>query len=88
MSSLAAWLVRVVADIEVTPGSDTLHVWSTVASPMLAAAEYLIPAAVALSSLHRVMQHQETGSGLLVDMLVKGGGAVLVIQLVRSFLHV
>ena len=86
--SIVAWLARIVADVEVTPGSDTLHVWSTVASPMLAAAEYLIPAGVALSSLHRVMQHQETGSGLLVDMLVKGGGAVLVIQLVRSFLHV
>lgn len=81
-------IAHLVADVQVDPSRDTLHVWDTVASPLLTAGEYLIPAGVALSSLHKVMQHQESSSGFLVDMLVKGGGAVLVIQLVRSFLHV
>ncbi|HEY7926231.1 MAG TPA: hypothetical protein VIG86_02285 [Candidatus Dormibacteraeota bacterium] len=81
-------LAHLVADIQVDPSKDTLHVWDTIASPLLTAGEYLIPAGVALSSLHKVMQHQESSSGFLVDMLVKGGGAVLVIQLVKSLLHV
>jgi hypothetical protein len=88
MIQLAAVLAHLFADVPVDPSRDTLHVWETVASPLLTAGEYLIPAGVALSSLHKVMQHQESGSGFLVDMLVKGGGAVLVIQLVKSFLHV
>jgi hypothetical protein len=88
MLLLASLLAHVVTDVQVDPSRDTLHVWDTVASPLLTAGEYLIPAGVALSSLHKVMQHQESSSGFLVDMLVKGGGAVLVIQLVRSFLHV
>lgn len=81
-------LVHVLGDVQIDPSHDTLHVWNTVAGPLLTAGEYLIPAGVAFSGVHKVMQHQESGSGFLVDMLVKGGGAVLVIQLVRSFLHV
>lgn len=88
MSTYAALFCRLLADLQVDPSRDTLHVWDTIASPLLTAGEYLIPAGVALSSLHRVMQHQESSAGFLVDMLVKGGGAVLVIQLVKSFLHV
>ena len=88
MLLLLTLLCHVIADVQVDPSRDTLHVWDTVAAPLLTAGEYMIPAGVAFSSLHRVMQHQESGSGFLVDMLVKGGGAVLVIQLVRSFLHV
>ena len=85
---LTTLLTHAIAGVQVDPSRDTLHVWDTVASPLLTAGEYLIPAGVAFSSLHKVMQHQESGSGFLVDMLVKGGGAVLVIQLVRSFLNV
>jgi len=88
MLLIAGLLAHLVSDVQVDPSHDTLHVWDTVASPLLTAGEYLIPAGVARSSLHKVMQHQESGSGFLVDMLVKGGGAVLIIQLVRSFLHV
>lgn len=88
MTMLLTVLTHVLMDVQVDPSHDTLHVWETVASPLLTAGEYLIPAGVAFSSLHKVMQHQESGSGFLVDMLVKGGGAVLVIQLVKSFLHV
>ncbi len=88
MIALLTVVTQLLGDIQVDPRHDTLHVWETVASPLLTAGEYLIPAGVAFSSLHKVMQHQESGSGFLVDMLVKGGGAVLVIQLVKSFLHV
>jgi hypothetical protein len=68
-----------------TPGPDTLGVGSTVASPLLTAAEFLIPAGVAMSGLHKMMQHHESGGGFLVDMVVKGGGAVLVVQLIKAF---
>ena len=88
MILLGTLLLHLIADVQVDPSRDTLHVWDTLASPLLTAGEYMIPAGVALSSLHRVMQHQESSSGFLVDMVVKGGGAVLVIQLVKSFLHV
>lgn len=88
MGMVVAVLLHLLADVQVDPSRDSLHVWDTVASPLLTAGEYLIPAGVALSGLHKVMQHQESGAGFLVDMLVKGGGAVLVIQLVKSFLHV
>ncbi len=88
MIIMVALLTHMLTDVQVDPSHDTLHVWDTVASPLLTAGEYLIPAGVAFSGLHKVMQHQESGSGFLVDMLVKGGGAVLVIQLVKSFLHV
>jgi hypothetical protein len=85
---LVATLLAQLLDVQIDPSRDTLHVWDNIASPLLTAGEYLIPAGVALSGLHKVMQHQESGGGFLVDMLVKGGGAVLVIQLVKSFLHV
>lgn len=88
MTTLIALLGQLLAGVEVDPSKDTLHVWDTVANPLLTGGEYLIPAGVAFSGLHRVMQHQESGSGFLVEMLVKGGGAVLVIQLVKSFLHI
>ncbi len=66
-----------------TGQTDTLGIGAAVASPLLTAAEYLIPAGVALAGLHKLMQHQESGGGFLVDMLVKGGGAILVIQLIK-----
>ncbi len=65
-------------------GSDILGVGQAVASPLLSAAEFLIPAGVAFSGLHKLMQHQESGGGFLVDMIVKGGGAILVIQLIKA----
>lgn len=56
---------------------------SQVASPLLTAAQFLIPAGVALAGLHKLLQHQETGGGFLVDILTKGGGAILMIQLIK-----
>ncbi len=73
----------VVAAGFLTGQTDTLGIGPAVASPLLTAAEFLIPAGVALAGLHKLMQHQESGGGFLVDMLVKGGGAILVIQLIK-----
>ena len=65
-------------------GPDPLGVGTAVAAPLLTGFEVLIPAAVALAGLHKLMQHQETGGSFLVDMLVKGGGSILIIQLVKG----
>jgi len=55
-----------------------------VAGPLLTSAQFLIPAAVAISGIHKLMEHRESGGSFLVDMVTKGGGAILVLQLIKS----
>ena len=55
-----------------------------VAGPLLTSAQFLIPAAVAISGIHKMMEHRESGGSFLVDMVTKGGGAVLVLALIKS----
>lgn len=57
---------------------------SNVAQPLLTIAQILVPGIVGVTSLHKVMEHQETGGGFLINMVTKGGGAVLVLQLLKS----
>ncbi|MBV9526553.1 MAG: hypothetical protein JOZ46_12155, partial [Candidatus Dormibacteraeota bacterium] len=59
-------------------------VLTKVAGPVLTSAQFLIPAAVAISGIHKMMEHRESGGSFLVDMVTKGGGAILVLQLVKS----
>jgi hypothetical protein len=59
-------------------------VLTQVAGPVLTSAQFLIPAAVAISGIHKMMEHRETGGSFLVDMVTKGGGAILVLQLVKT----
>jgi hypothetical protein len=59
-------------------------VLDSIAGPMLTSAQFLIPAAVALSGLHKMMEHRESGGSFLIDMVTKGGGAVLVLALIKS----
>ncbi len=59
-------------------------VLDTIAGPLLTSAQFLIPAAVALSGIHKMMEHRESGGAFLVDMVTKGGGAVLVLALIKS----
>jgi hypothetical protein len=70
---------------QVSP-SDPLsqQVLARVANPLLTSAQFLIPAAVAISGLHKMMEHRESGGSFMVDMVTKGGGAILVLQLVKS----
>lgn len=72
------------ATIAAAVGPDSLGVGAAVATPLLTAAEFLIPTGVAMSGVHKMMIHQESGGGFLVDMVVKGGGAVLVVQLIKT----
>ena len=60
------------------------QVLSRVANPLLTSAQFLIPAAVAISGIHKMMEHRESGGIFMVDMVTKGGGAILVLQLVKS----
>jgi len=55
-----------------------------IAGPLLTTAQFLIPAAVALSGIHKMMEHRESGASFLLELLTKGGGAVLVLALIKS----
>jgi len=59
-------------------------VLDSIAGPLMTSAQFLIPAAVAVSGLHRMMEHRESGGSFLIDMVTKGGGAVLVLALIKS----
>ena len=59
-------------------------VLDNIAGPLLTSAQFLIPAAVALSGIHKMMEHRESGGSFLIDMVTKGGGAVLVLALIKS----
>jgi hypothetical protein len=76
------WLVAAAT----TPSTDPLsqQVLARVANPLLTSAQFLIPAAVAISGIHKMMEHRESGGSFMVDMVTKGGGAILVLQLVKS----
>jgi hypothetical protein len=45
---------------------------------------YLIPAAIGISAIHKLMEHKESGGGMLVELIVKGGGSIIVLQLIKS----
>ncbi len=70
--------------LSITMGADPLGIKDAVAGPLLSACEFLIPASVAGSGLHKVLSHQESGGGFLVDMVLKAGGAVLIIELFKK----
>jgi hypothetical protein len=76
------WLGALSAASPVDPLSQ--QVLSRVANPLLTSAQFLIPAAVAISGIHKMMEHRESGGSFMVDMVTKGGGAILVLQLVKS----
>ena len=78
--------VLVLAATSPAQAADVLSkpVLDDVAAPLLTSAQFLIPAAVAISGIHKMMEHRESGGSFLVDMVTKGGGAVLVLQLIKS----
>jgi hypothetical protein len=76
------WLATAVPDVSPDPVSSA--VLTKVAGPILTSAQFLIPAAVAISGIHKMMEHRESGGSFLVDMVTKGGGAILVLQLVKA----
>jgi hypothetical protein len=59
-------------------------VFNKIASPLFTTMQILIPAAVGISAIHKLMEHRESGGGVLVELITKGGGAVLVLQLVKA----
>jgi len=79
---LLHWVVAVTPDAS----QDLLSksVLDHVAGPLLTSAQFLIPAVVAISGMHKMMEHRESGGSFLVDMVTKGGGAILVLQLIKS----
>lgn len=76
------WLIAVAQGMPNDPLSQ--QVLARVANPLLTSAQFLIPAAVAISGIHKMMEHRESGGSFMVDMVTKGGGAILVLQLVKS----
>jgi hypothetical protein len=59
-------------------------VGQNIADPFISAMMYLIPAAIGISAIHKLMEHKESGGGMLVELIVKGGGSVIVLQLIKS----
>ena len=82
VSAAVHWLAALTAASAADPLSK--QVLARVANPLLTSAQLLIPAAVAISGLHKMMEHRESGGSFMVDMVTKGGGAILVLQLVKS----
>jgi hypothetical protein len=84
MHALLHTLALVVAAASPAPDPVSSAVLTKVASPVLTSAQFLIPAAVAISGVHKIAEHRESGASFLIEMVVKGGGAVLAIQLIKS----
>lgn len=76
------WLIGATQGLPNDPLSQ--QVLARVANPLLTSAQFLIPSAVAISGIHKMMEHRESGGSFMVDMVTKGGGAILVLQLVKS----
>ena len=85
MLAVAATIHWLVAAATASPNDPlSQQVLARVANPLLTSAQFLIPAAVAISGEHKMMEHRESGGSFIVDMVTKGGGAILVLQLVKS----
>ena len=85
MLSVAATFHLLLAAASALPNDPlSQQVLARVANPLLTSAQFLIPAAVAISGIHKMMEHRESGGSFMVDMVTKGGGAILVLQLVKS----
>jgi hypothetical protein len=80
----ASHLMAAVRWVLTTQDAFSKSVLDQVAAPLLTSAQFLIPAAVAISGIHKMMEHRESGGSFLIDMVTKGGGAVLVLQLIKS----
>ena len=50
--------------------------------------EVLIPAAVAISGIHKLMEHRESGGAFLIELLTKGGGGFALCQLVKVMIGI
>jgi hypothetical protein len=57
---------------------------NTIAIPLITAMKFLIPAAIGISAIHKLMEHRESGGGVLVELITKGGGAILVLTLIEN----
>jgi hypothetical protein len=85
MFAVIASLHWVIAAAQSAPNDPlSQQVLARVANPLLTSAQFLIPAAVAISGIHKMMEHRESGGSFIVDMVAKGGGAILVLQLVKA----
>lgn len=80
--------IHFLASTQQTPnaGSDQIStpVLDNVAGPLLTAAQFLIPTMVAISAIHKMMEHRESGGAALIEILTKGGGAILLLQLIKA----
>lgn len=67
-------------------GSDAFAgtVRDVMAGPLMTAIQFLIPGFVLISALHKLMEHRESGGAFLAELVVKGGGAFLIVQLVKG----
>ena len=79
------WL-RAAGGISINAGAYSDLVGDQVSRPIMNSAEALIPAAVAVSSIHKLMEHRESSGSLVIELIVKGGGTVLVVEAIKAML--
>jgi len=58
----------------------------SVADPLLLGLQFLIPAFVAIAALHKLMDHKESGGAFILEILLRGFGAVAILQLVKALI--
>lgn len=57
---------------------------ANIGGPLLDAAQFLIPAAVAVTGLNKLVDHRESAGTFFIEVATKAGGAFLLIQLVKA----
>ncbi len=68
----------------VTPGTFGKGIDTGLVLPILTAAQYIVPIAVAISGINKLMDHKESAGTFFIEMVTKGGGAILLIQMVKA----
>ncbi len=88
MNHVLLLMTNFLADVNVDGNGFITQTKSLLAGPILNGAQLLIPAAVGVSGIHKLMEHRETAGSLLIELLTKGGGSLLTIQLVKAMVGV
>ncbi len=66
------------------PNAFSLQVAQDLVDPLLTGAQFIIPVAVAVTGINKLMEHRESAGTFFIEMVTKGGGAILLIQLVKT----
>jgi hypothetical protein len=78
----AIYMPLAAGEAETVPG----EVAANIGQPILVVCEVLVPATIAVSSIHKLMEHRESAVTMCIELVVKGGGTLLALELIRHML--